>query len=597
MKKITLCLMIILALILIPGAIFAQSVSTQEQFITTIEEGKTVEITKNTNIKLEKDITITNTVTIGAWSGSKATVTIDLNGHTVKMNGSNAHFYVQNAGILIIEDSVGTGLITNAGATSSKNYVIYTKGDCKINGGTVENTLASKEALYIQGETKVATCTLNGGTIKNSYDKSGRAVNVGKGIFTMNGGKVENKAAGDGLVPAIQGGEVVITGGTIESAGTGIKSSNANVKITGGTINAGWFALYTSYATINPAEGKTVNITVSPSKGKAIVLAYNKQKTGEGNEIYGGNFYNCPVLETTGYQASNSTNMKIYGGEFTNEVPAEFVAPGYVVNKVDDKYKVELNTPNFVEEDLKEDKEVEMGVTPEVKEKLEEVFKKEIEENEKIQKALLEGKEVNIHIQMEKVEENVVKEELDKIKETSKDKKIAKIYDITLVVKADETQIDTISETSSKLKFKVLIPEDLMKDNRTFFMYRYHDGEVEEITGEVDEDNYFVFESDRFSTYVLAYEDKVGETNDGGEGTSQPQPDEDEKDEVVEVDKKDEVIEENKKDEVIEEDKKEEIKENKKVETPKTGDNIVLYIVFAVVAIVGIVAVKKNRKK
>ena len=614
MRRITLFLALMLAIIIVPGVVLAATatVTTQEQFVENVEKGNAVTTSKDITIKLEKDLTMSQKVTINNK------VTLDLNGHTIKLDGSSAQFFIQSKGTLIIKDSAGNGLITNAGATSYNQYPIQILGNCQVEGGTLENALPNLKTVYIQNAT--STCTLNGGTIKNSYEKGGRAIYSGKGTFIMNGGKVENKAAGsDGLVPAIEGGAVKMTGGTIEAAGTGIQSSNLNVNITGGTIKAGWFGLHTSNVTIKPEEGKTVNITVptpETERKAALFITYNKLKTGEGNEIYGGNF-EAPMFMETGY-VCYPDNMQIYGGTFTHEVPVQNIAPGYLVNKVGDKYKVELNTPSFVDDDLKEDNEVEMGVVPELKEKLEEVFKKEINENQKIQDALLDGKSVNIHIQIEKVEEKDVKEEeLKEIQETAKDKKLAKFYDITLVVKADNSQIDTVSETSSKLKFKVLIPEDLLKDNRTFFMYRYHNGEVKEISGEVTEDNYFVFESDRFSTYVLAYEDKVEEQpeqdNTGNEGTVTP-PDEDDsgnegtvtppagdnlgKDEAEQQPEQDNTD----KEETItpptegEEEQQPEVKPTTP-DVPKTGDNVVLYVALAVLAVMGILRVKKLNVK
>lgn len=605
MRKITVCLALMLAIIIVPGVIFAQAVSTEEQFITAVEEGKAVEISKNINIKLEKDITITEKVTIGAFSGSNNTVTLDLNGHAVKLNGSNAQFFIQKKGTLIIEDSVGTGLITNVEATAYNQYPIQITGNCEINGGTLENTLSNPKTIYIQNG---ATCTLNNGTIKNLYEKGGQAVKIGNGTFIMNGGKVENKAAGStGLASAIEGNKVIMTGGTIEAAGTGITATGQSVEITGGTIKAGWFGVFSRYANIKPAEGKEINI----SAGKALMMAYSTPSSGKSNKIYGGNF-DAPILLETSY-GYDKTNVEVYGGLFAHTVSAEYLAPGYVVNKVNNKYEVKLNTPNIVDDDLKEDKEVEIGVVPELKEKLEEIFKQEIEKNEKIQEALLDGKSVNIHIQLGNVEEENIKvEELDSIKEVSKDKQLAKFYDITLVVKADEIQIDTISEISNKLKFKVLIPEELIKEDRTFFMYRYHNGEVEEITGEVTEDNYFIFESDKFSTYVLAYEDKVeeqpeqdnagdkgtvtppvGEEDNSGKGEAVQQPEEDNtgnEGTAMQPDGEEDNIGKG------ETEQQPEVKPEVKPTTPdvpKTGDNVMLYVALAAISAFGILKVKK----
>ena len=153
-------------------------------------------------------------------------------------------------------------------------------------------------------------------TIINSYDKGGRAVDVGNNAtFIMNSGKIENKATGtNGTVPAIDGtqktGKIIIAGGAIESAGTGIKAALPIVEITGGTIEADWYGLETRYASINPAEGKEINI----SAGEAILNPYSAPSSGEGNQIIGGNF-EAPVLAKDN---GNEDNVEVYGGTYTN---------------------------------------------------------------------------------------------------------------------------------------------------------------------------------------------------------------------------------------------------------------------------------------
>lgn len=323
----------IIALIVLIGltvSVNAAAVTTQEGFMTAVENKEKFSIAKDITIVLENDITIANEVTIGAFSGKGNTVTLDLNGHTVKFDGSSAYFYVQNTGTLEIKDSVGGGKITNAGATNSKSYIIQVKGNIIINGGTIENAIASKTALYIQnGDKKQATCVLNEGTILNSYDKSGRAIQVGKdATFTMNGGKVINKATGTaGTVPAIEGqsGKIIINGGTIESEGTGIYST-VEVLITGGTIDAGWFAFEGRDITVAPAEGKTVKVSageitedavakekaaIFKTMGKAPALPDAK------NEILGGEFKAPRVIATSSLDDENAV---ISGGTFTADV-------------------------------------------------------------------------------------------------------------------------------------------------------------------------------------------------------------------------------------------------------------------------------------
>jgi len=76
-KKILLIMTTVVAFALfIPNAM-AVTVKTEEDFYTTIESKKTVEIKSDFNIKLEKDINITKVVTIGASYGKDVSMTTD----------------------------------------------------------------------------------------------------------------------------------------------------------------------------------------------------------------------------------------------------------------------------------------------------------------------------------------------------------------------------------------------------------------------------------------------------------------------------------------------------------------------------------------
>ena len=167
-------------------------------------------------------------------------------------------------------------------------------------------------------------------------------------------------------------------------------------------------------------------------------------------------------------------------------------------------------------------------------------------------------------------------------------------------------------------------------------MYRYHEGKVEELAGEVTEDNYFVFESDRFSTYVLAYEDKVeqqpeqdnneemvtppvADEDNSGKGEAEQQPEQDNNEEILtpptvdednsgkgeaeqqpEQDNNEEMVTPP----VVDEDNSGKGEGEQQTEVkpttpnvPKTGDNIIIYIVLAVVALLGILKVKNTKPR
>lgn len=83
------------------------------------------------------------------------------------------------------------------------------------------------------------------------------------------------------------------------------------------------------------------------------------------------------------------------------------------------------------------------------------------------------------------------------------DAEVVSAFDIEIELVIDDKNEGLISETDGKLTFKVAIPENLKKDGRKFYVLRAHDGKVEKIP--VNEDG--TFETDKFSSYMLVYED------------------------------------------------------------------------------------------
>lgn len=199
-------------------------------------------------------------------------------------------------------------------------------------------------------------------------------------------------------------------------------------------------------------------------------------------------------------------------------------------------------------------------------------LEKLIKEDEELA-TLVKNNKVEVEVVLEdiKVEEKE-KEVIEKvIGEKVKDIKVAKYLDISVNVKVKLDEIPegkvvgNLEELKEKLTFTLSIPTDLPKVeegySRTYYIVRNHNGVVEILDTKVSEDGKALnFESDKFSTYALAY-----------------------------VDEKVEDKIENKV-----EDKKEE-----KDETPKTGTvNFTMYVAIAVVvlAVVKVSIKRKNGK-
>ena len=181
-----------------------------------------------------------------------------------------------------------------------------------------------------------------------------------------------------------------------------------------------------------------------------------------------------------------------------------------------------------------------------------------------------------------------------------------KAFDITLSMDIEGQQPVIITETSSKLRFKVVVPEELKKEGRTFYVLRYHDGKVEKLN--IDEDGYF--STDKFSVYMLVYEDKKvdSETENKKEDVTEDKKEdmntENKKEDVTE-DKKEDVTQDKKEDSnkstnklesTKTDSKKTELKENKSVKT-STRTNSLLFVGVSTLAFTGMAIVSALKKK
>ena len=88
------------------------------------------------------------------------------------------------------------------------------------------------------------------------------------------------------------------------------------------------------------------------------------------------------------------------------------------------------------------------------------------------------------------------------------DTEVVNAFDIEIELLIDGKSEGLIPETREKLTFKVAIPENLKKDGRKFYVLRLHDGKIDKLP--VNEDG--TFETDKFSSYMLVYEDVKAST-------------------------------------------------------------------------------------
>jgi len=278
--------------------------------------------------------------------------------------------------------------------------------------------------------------------------------------------------------------------------------------------------------------------------------------------------------------AEGKATITITAGEITEEVPVNVTVKD-----------VEFVVP---EGDATEGEDFNVGVSQDYEEvagvlgdSLEATLEADEELAKDVEEALQVGALVTTEIAVEALEKEAVAEaDKDKmLAVVSEDGIIHQYLDISVLVKADGQKLGNITELTEPIKLSIEIPEDLIKEDRTFFIVSLHEGVATKISGELDGTK-LVFEVSEFSTYALAYEDAKMEVvpgegeNAGAPGDQESQPEN--KDEVNKEDGK--------------EDSKEESKEDK--DTPKTGDAmIIVYLGLASVSLVALVIVIRKQIK
>ena len=123
---------------------------------------------------------------------------------------------------------------------------------------------------------------------------------------------------------------------------------------------------------------------------------------------------------------------------------------------------------------------------------------------------------VNVWLDVRDMSASVPQTDKTLIQNTSGDYTVGLYLDINLFKKVGSNDATKVTETKGKVKASIVIPESLWKSGRTFEIIRVHDGVATAIAGTYDENTHvFTFETDKFSTYALAYKDPASSSNSG----------------------------------------------------------------------------------
>lgn len=691
MKKMTLCLMLILTLIF-PGVVIATDTSIDnitldssiqeivakigEEEYTTLEEA--VEVANNiteATITLQKDAVLKNSIDI------TGNITLNLNGFNICPDANistvdgkythNALIFVLSGGNLTVKDETGKGKIYVGDNEKLYSAIQVTKkgehdetktAKLVVNGGTLEGYYYGISGNGSRHNTEII---INGGNIKSVASDGVAIFHPQVGILTVNGGTIESVSGIE-----MRAGELEVNGGTIigngksltvtpngsgnTTYGVGIAIAQHNDGLpVEGIINGGKIqgisAVYQSDPQKNTQKENgeefinNVSILIfdgyfeAINGGKESVYSENKacfisggtfnseidkiylageataEKDSNGNYVVGTR-YNVVIKETTNGTVTTSVQKALEGEKVkltvtealdyelsslivlnadNNKIEVnenrEFIMPAGGVTVIAEFAKIIPPMDYIITGNETENSNIGVVESEKVIETLDKSLEADKELNQKVEEERQKGNQVTVEITMEELDEKSVKdEEKQKILQNiAKNQTVHQYFDISILVRTSEKELGKLTELTEEMTFSMEIPEELIQEGRTFYIINLHGDEVKIIDATLNGTK-LKFVTSHFSTFALAYEDEKtiddGVTeNDGSQempGGAIQEPTEEPKEEV-----KEEQQNEN----------KEEAKEE--VNVPNTGDNIVLYVLLAIVALVGIILLKKVNSK
>lgn len=236
-----------------------------------------------------------------------ATVTIDLNGHTLTNVKDHT---ITNNGTLTIVDSSENGAGTVDCVTHGKGALVN-YGTATVKGGTFTRSAeASKSPTDSGGNSWYVVdnrgdMTFDGGKVVNKSKFSSLIRNL-EGTLTINAGEFKNDFI---ALKNDEGGTLVVKGGTVTSEEQSLQNWS-NAELSGGTLNgrvATWGYTGTGVGGDNTAIGKTTITGSAVVNGDVQAINYMKSETP-------------PVVTVSGGTVNGDISKAKHEGNGTQEV-------------------------------------------------------------------------------------------------------------------------------------------------------------------------------------------------------------------------------------------------------------------------------------
>ena len=328
-KLLSVLLTLCLAFSLLPTAALADGEGTQTNDVAQIGETKYATLQEAVNAAKDGDtVTLLGDVTTKATIPAEKTITIDLNGKTLKHEGQVLDIYgnltIKHGTVELSSGNAKAAIWLNKTAkltvesdatvsVPTSNFAIGLWSDCTAAELMVKGTLKGGNGLTVNGNivTHGNKVTVDGATIESE----------GHGIYQAGVSDiiVKNANIKGSTAIEVRAGKMTVESGTFTATATEYKC-DANGD---GTTTEGAALAISQHTTKKPID---VTINGGTFTGKASVYQTNVQNTGSANvkaSVKNGNFNGMVKGETNG-------TIAVSGGTFTSEVPQNCCAPGFV---------------------------------------------------------------------------------------------------------------------------------------------------------------------------------------------------------------------------------------------------------------------------
>ncbi len=256
-----------------------REIKSEAELNVALGDKSCTEITLGENIELSGGYIISHTVTL------------DLNGYTLTVNGNEGDiFSVYESGNLTVKDSGTGGKID--GQNKNCGFCIY-GGVLTLESGTIINCMTDGDGSAVDissgdSEGVYGKFVMNGGAITNcKATDDGGAVDIGKGCtFIMNSGTISGCRADDdaGAIFIKGNASFVMNGGTIENCSAGFCGGAVKIRntssftMTGGTISnctaqQGGGVYVDDSSTFNMNGGSIANCTAVNGGNSVFVMS------------------------------------------------------------------------------------------------------------------------------------------------------------------------------------------------------------------------------------------------------------------------------------------------------------------------------------